>query len=175
MDVKLEDARRFLERTPSVLRALTAGLPDEWLDAREGPDTFSTRDVLGHLIHGEDTDWIPRMEILLTHGESKAFTPFDRFVFRERYGALSAAELLDTFAARRAASLARLAAFALAPADFARTGTHPEFGRVTLGQLLATWVVHDFTHLSQISRVLAKQYGDAVGPWHAYLGVLKRG
>lgn len=173
MNVKIEDARRFLERTPEVLRALIAGLPDEWLDAREGPGTFSTRDVLGHLIHGEETDWIPRMETILRHGESVPFTPFDRFVFRERYGALSSAELLDTFAARRAASLARLATFALTPADFARGGTHPEFGRVTLGQLLATWTVHDFTHLSQISRVLAHQYGEAVGPWRAYLRVLQ--
>lgn len=173
MDVKLDDARRFLERAPAVLRALVTGLPDEWLDAREGPDTFSTRDVLGHLIHGEETDWIPRMRIILEHGESQPFTPFDRFVFRERYGALRAAELLDLFAARRAESLERLAGLALTPADLARTGTHPEFGRVTLGQLLATWVAHDFTHLSQIARVLAKQYREAAGPWKAYLRVLQ--
>lgn len=173
MDVKLEDASRFLERAPAVLRALVMGLPDEWLDAREGPDTFSTRDVLGHLIHGEETDWIPRMEIILRHGESVRFTPFDRFVFRERYGALRAAELLDLFTKRREGSLERLAGFKLTPADLVRAGTHPEFGRVTLGQLLATWVAHDFTHLSQISRVLARQYREAVGPWQAYLRVLQ--
>ncbi len=173
MDVKIEDARRFLERTPAVLRAQLEGLPDAWLDAREGPDTFSVRDVLGHLVDGEDVDWIPRMEILLEHGESRPFTPFDRFAFRERFGTLGGGELLDAFAARRAASLARLDGFGLAPADLSRTGTHPEFGRVTLGQLLATWVAHDFSHLSQIARVLAKQYGAAVGPWREYLRVLR--
>jgi hypothetical protein len=173
MDVKLDDAVRFLTRAPAVLRSLVTGLHDEWLDAREGPDTFSTRDVLGHLIHGEETDWIPRMEIILQHGESVPFTPFDRFIFRERYGALRASELLDLFEQRRASSLERLASFALQPADFERAGTHPEFRRVTLGQLLATWAAHDFTHFAQISRVLAKQYREAVGPWKAYLRVMQ--
>ncbi|MEO5618788.1 MAG: DinB family protein, partial [Candidatus Eisenbacteria bacterium] len=139
MDVNIGDAHRFLERMPEVLRVLVAGLPDEWIDAREGEGTFSTRDVLGHLIHGEETDWIPRMEIILRHGESVAFTPFDRFAYRDRYGSLGSAELLDTFATRRSANLERLASFALTPSDFTRAGTHPEFGRVTLAQLLATW------------------------------------
>lgn len=175
MEFDIHEARAFLARTPSTLRALLAGWSDAWLDAREAPGTYSTRDVLGHLIHGEDTDWIPRGEVILRHGESMPFTPFDREGFRAAYGAMSLAELLDRFASRRSANLTRLDAFGLRGEDLARTGTHPEFGRVTLGQLLSTWVVHDFTHLAQIVRVAAKQYDDAVGPWRAYLGVLRRG
>lgn len=173
MDVTLEGARRFLARAPRLLRAMTEDLPDAWLDANEGPDTFTVRDVLGHLISGEEHDWIPRMRIILEHGESQAFAPFDRFEFRRRYGDWSAARLLERFALARAQSLDALESLGLASADLARTGTHPEFGRVTLGQLLATWVVHDFTHVSQIARVTAKQYGAAVGPWRAYLRVVR--
>ena len=173
MKVALEDARRFLSRMPRVLRSLTEDLPDAWLDANEGPDTFTVRDVLGHLISGEETDWIPRMRILLEHGESRPFTRFDRLAFRERYGRASIGELLDRLEVARAASLVDLAALSLTPADLERAGTHPEFGRVTLAQLLATWVAHDFTHLSQISRVVARQYQDEVGPWRAYLRVVR--
>jgi hypothetical protein len=174
MEFDIREGRAFLARTPATLRALLSGWSDAWLDADEGPDTYSVRDVLGHLIHGEDTDWIPRAEIILRHGESMPFPPFDREGFRA-FGTMSLGELLDTFAAKRAGTLARLDGFRLAPADLERTGAHPEFGRVTLGQHLATWVVHDLTHLTQIVRVAAKQYGEAVGPWRAYLGVLRRG
>ena len=173
MEITLEDARRFLARTPEILRAMTAHLPDTWLDVNEGPDTFSTRDVLGHLISGEEHDWLPRMRIILEHGESRPFTPFDRFGFREKYGRMTVGALLNRFAAAREASLADLDALSLSPTDLERTGTHPSFGRVTLSQLLATWVAHDFTHLSQISRVTAKQYKEAVGPWIAYLRVVR--
>ncbi len=175
MEFDIHEGRAFLARTPGTLRALLAGWSDAWLDADEGPGTYSARDVLGHLIHGEETDWIPRAEIILRHGEAVPFPSFDREGFRAANGAMDLAGLLDTFAARRAEALARLDAFRLGPADLARTGTHPEFGRVTLGQHLATWVVHDFTHLAQIVRVAARQYAEAVGPWRAYLGVLRRG
>jgi hypothetical protein len=174
MEFTIEEGRGFLARTPGTLRALLGGWSDTWLDVNEGPGTYSVRDVLGHLVYGEDTDWIVRTEQILRDGESRPFTPFEREGFRERYGALGLGELLEAFAARRAANLTRLDALKLVPADLTRTGTHPEFGRVTLGQLLSTWVVHDFTHLVQISRVTAKQYEAAVGPWRAYLGVLNR-
>ena len=175
MQMTLADARAHLARTPGTLRAMLGGWSDEWLDASEGPGTYSVRDVLGHLISGEETDWIPRIGIILADGEARAFTPFDREGFRVRYGGRPLAELLDTFESRRRESLSKLDAFGLTPAHFARTGTHPEFGRVTLGQLLSTWVVHDFTHVVQITRVAAKQYGTEVGPWWQYLGVLRRG
>jgi uncharacterized damage-inducible protein DinB len=175
MNVNVAEARAHLARTPGTLRALLSGWSDAWLDAREGPGTYSTRDVLGHLIHGEETDWIPRARIIMEHGEAVPFTPFDREGFRSRYGTLDLSALLDTFETRRTASLASFDALRLAAPDLGRTGTHPEFGKVTLGQLLAAWVVHDFTHVTQIVRVAAKQYGEAVGPWTAYLGVLRRG
>lgn len=177
MDLTLEDARAFLARTPATLRAMITGLPDRWLDVNEGEGTFTVRDVLGHLIGGEGAaegaDWIPRLRMILEHGESRTFVPFDRTKFRERWGRASAAELLDAFAASRAESLALFDGLALTPGDLARTGTHPDFGRVTLGQLLATWVAHDFTHVSQITRVIAKQYAEAVGPWRDRLRVVR--
>jgi len=173
MNVTLEDARPFLARMPRTLRAMVEGLPDRWLDVNEGPETFTVRDVVGHLISGEETDWIPRMKRLLEHGESQPFDRFDRTAFRARYGTMPIGDLLERFDAARAQSLRDLDALALAPADFARAGTHPEFGRVTLGQLLATWVAHDFTHVTQIARVTARQYGEAVGPWRKYLRVVR--
>jgi len=177
MELTLDDAKSFLARTPGVLRAMVGGLPDRWLDVNEGEGTFTVRDVLGHLITGEGeadgADWIPRLKTILAHGESRPFVAFDRTGFRELWGRAGVSELLDAFATARAESLALLDKLALTPADFARTGTHPEFGRVTLGQLLATWVAHDFTHLSQIVRVTAKQYAEAVGPWRDRLRVVR--
>ena len=177
MDLTLEDARSFLARTPAVLRGMVTGLPDRWLDVNEGEGTFTVRDVLGHLVTGEGdaegADWIPRFRMILEHGESRPFVPFDRLMFRTRWGRAGAAELLDAFTAARAGSLALFDGLGLTPADLARTGTHPDFGRVTLGQLLATWVAHDFTHVSQITRVIAKQYAEAVGPWRERLRVVR--
>ena len=172
MELELAQAVSVLERTPAALAALLGGLPEAWVTPNEGPDTFSPRDVLGHLIHGEETDWIPRAEIILGEGEGRPFTPFDRFGFRGWLERTATAELLETFARRRRESLARLAAFGLTTADLARRGRHPALGPVTLGQLLAAWVVHDLGHLTQVARVMAKQYADAVGPWTQYMAVL---
>lgn len=174
MDFDLAQATAVLERTPDALRAMLAGLGPEWLDATEGPDTWSPYIIMGHLIHAERTDWIPRAQIIIAQGESRRFTPFDRFAqFRESEGK-SLAELLDEFARLRAESLATLAGWRLTDAQLALEGEHPEFGAVILRQLLATWVAHDLGHIAQVARVMAKQYREAVGPWRAYLPVMDR-
>ncbi|HEX8360584.1 MAG TPA: DinB family protein [Longimicrobium sp.] len=163
-----------LERTPHTLRAMLGGLPPAWTEATEGPETWSPYDIVGHLIHGERTDWIVRAQLILAQGPQRRFTPFDRFAqFRESQGK-SVDELLDEFARLRAESLSTLAGWRLTDAQLALEGEHPEFGPVTLGQLLATWVAHDLGHLAQVVRVMAKQYRDAVGPWRVYLPVLDR-
>lgn len=174
MDFALEDAIPVLRRTPAVLRALLGDVPEPWIRGAEGPETWSPFDVVGHLIHGERTDWIPRTEILLKHGETRAFTPFDRFAQFEASRDKSLGELLDTFAELRAANLARLESLRLTPEDLDRRGRHPELGSCTLGELLATWVAHDLSHIAQIARVMGKQYTAAVGPWRAYLPMLVR-
>lgn len=177
MTGEIADAIAVLERTSQLLDVWLRGLPEGWLDARtEGPESFSPRDVLGHLISGERRDWIPRLRIILEHGERRTFDPFDRFAFRNEIANRSIGTLLDEFSALRLRSLADLRALNISPADLARRGRHPDasFGPVTLGQLLATWVVHDLGHLGQVARVMAKRYGDAVGPWKAYLPVLTR-
>ena len=166
-------ARDLLARTPAVLEALLAGLDARWLAANEGPGTYSPRDVVGHLIHGEDTDWIPRLEHLLEHGARVPFTPFDREGMRGRFDSAPIGELLAHLARRRGESLARLDELALRSEDAARPGLHPALGPVTLGQLVATWVVHDLAHLAQITRVLAKARADEIGPWRAYFRVLE--
>ena len=172
MDFRFEDALPVLRRTPSVVRGLLQDLPEHWTAAVEGPGTWSPYDVVGHLIHGERTDWVPRVEHLLRYGEAVPFPPFDREgMFRESKGR-SLSELLDDFAVLRLDSLNRLAALGLTDADLTRVGRHPEFGVVTLGQHLATWVAHDLGHISQIVRVMSRQYTDAVGPWRKYLSVL---
>ncbi len=163
----------ILERTPNVLNSLLGGLSDEWINASEGPGTFRPRDVVAHLIHGEETDWIPRARIILTEGESRPFTPFDRFA-GDKYKDTPLPDLLKRFAELRSESLATLRALNLTPAQLALTGMHPDpaLGRVTLGQLLASWAVHDLGHIRQIVRVMAKRYTEAVGPWRAYLSIL---
>ena len=162
-----------LERTPGVLRALLDGLPSAWTDAREGPERWSPFDVVGHLIHGERTDWMPRAEMILRVGEAEPFPPFDRVaMFRESEGK-SLPQLLGLFARLRAESVARLRAMALTPADLERRGRHPEFGPVTLGQHLATWVAHDLSHIRQIVRTMGREYTEAVGPWTLYLPMLR--
>jgi len=168
----LDDALPVLRATPQVLRAWLEHLPDSWLRSNEGPDTWSPYDIVGHLIHGERTDWIPRLELLLAHGDSRPFTPFDRFAqFRESRGK-SLEELLDTFAELRRTNVSRLESHRLQASDLDRRGLHPELGPVTLGQLLATWVAHDLNHLGQIARVMGRQYTGAVGPWLEYLPLL---
>jgi uncharacterized damage-inducible protein DinB len=174
MEFDLADGIVVLRRTPAAIRALLTDLPDAWLRATEGPDTWSPFDVLGHLIDGEETDWIPRARIILARGPTPAFEPFDRFRHLRLNRDTPAAELLDRFGRLRAANLAVLEGFRLTPADLALEGLHPELGRVTLRQLLATWVAHDLGHVGQIVRVMAKQYGAAVGPWRRYLPVLTR-
>ena len=168
---RLADAVAVLGRTPASLRALLEGLPETWVGATEGEDTWSPYDVIGHLIHGERTDWIPRARHILA-GDTRPFEPFDRTAqFRESRGK-SLTELLETFADLRRQSVATLVAMKLTEEDLDRRGLHPELGEVTLAQLLATWVVHDLDHVTQVARVLARQYTDEVGPWRAYLRVI---
>jgi uncharacterized damage-inducible protein DinB len=174
MELQLEHARDILRRTPSTLNLLLQDLPEPWLMTNEGPDTWSPYDVVGHLIHGEETDWIPRARIILEHGESRAFTPFNREAMFDKSKGKSINELLDTFARLRAESMRQFDEMNLTPELLEKRGLHPELGRVTLSQLLAAWVVHDLGHIGQIVRVMSKQYGDAVGPWKAYLPVLTR-
>jgi uncharacterized damage-inducible protein DinB len=174
VDFSLDDALPILRRTPAVLRAWLGELPESWATSNEGRDTWSPYDIVGHLIHGERTDWMPRAELLLAHGESRPFTPFDRFAQIRDSRGKSLSQLLDTFAELRAQNLARLESLRLTPADLERRGRHPELGPVTLGQLLATWVAHDLNHLGQIARVMGRQYTAAVGPWLAYLPLLGR-
>jgi len=172
MEIQLEDAKALLGRTPATLNSLLRGLPDEWVLSNEGADSWSPFDVVGHLIHGEETDWIPRARIILEHGKERAFEPFDRFAMFEKSRGKTLGELLDRFERLRAESLKELEAMSLTPELLAKQGMHPELGVVTLGQLLSTWVVHDLGHVAQIVRVLAKQYGEEVGVWRAYLPVL---
>ena len=174
MDFDLNVGVAILERTPETLRAMLDGLPPSWTDATEGPETWSPYVIVGHLIHGERTDWIARARIILAQGSERRFTPYDRFAqFRESEGR-SLTDLLDEFARLRAENLATLAGWGLTDAQLELTGEHPEFGSVTLRQLLATWVAHDLGHIAQTARVMAKQYRDAIGPWRAYLPIVDR-
>ena len=172
MDFDLTKGVAVLERTPATLRALLSGLPDGWTTPNEGPDTWSPYDIVGHLIHGERTDWIARSEVILAQGENRRFTPFDRFAqFRDSQDK-SLAQLLDEFERLRKKNLATLHGWRLTERELSLEGEHPELGRVTLRQLLATWVAHDLGHLSQLTRVMAKQYREAIGPWRQYLTVM---
>ena len=174
MEFDLEQGIAVLERTPSVVRAMLSGLSGAWTDATEGPETWSPYVIVGHLIHGERSDWIPRAELILAQGANRRFTPYDRFAqFRESEGK-ALAELLDEFARLREDNVATLAGWRLTEAQLALEGEHPNFGAVTLRQLLATWVAHDLGHVAQAARVMAKQYREAVGPWREYLPVLDR-
>ena len=170
---KLDDTVALLTRTPAALDALLRGLPDAWVMRNEGGDSWSVFDVIGHLIHGDRTDWIPRARRILESGEDRPFDPFDRLGHVHESQGKSLGELLDELARLRAESLAQLAAFRLRPEDLQRRGHHPALGSVTLSELLTTWAAHDLTHLHQISRVMAHQVRDAVGPWTAYLGVMQ--
>jgi hypothetical protein len=169
----MRDAAALLERTPAALDALLRDLPDHWTRRDEGRGTWTVFDIVGHLIHGERTDWMPRLKIILEFGETRAFEAFDRLAQQRERADKSLPELLDSFARLRRDNLNELRALTLQPSDLERRGRHPALGVVTLGQLMSTWVVHDLTHLHQISRVMAHQYRHAVGPWSAYLGVLR--
>jgi len=174
MEFKLDHAINILSRTPNVLRSMLDGLPSEWISMNEGETTWSPYDVVGHLIHGERTDWIPRARIILQEGESRAFEPFDRFAQFDENQGKSPEELLRTFEVLRRENIDALRSMSLRPEDLSRKGKHPELGQVTLGELLATWVAHDQDHLVQIARTMAKQYREAVGPWQAYLSVMQK-
>ena len=170
--LNLKDAIAVLERTPASLTALLSGLPETWTRSTEGEGTWSPYDVIGHLIHGERTDWIPRARHILA-GDTRPFESFDRTAqFTESQGK-SLGELLEIFAGLRGENVAALVGMNLTEADLGRRGLHPELGKVTLGQLLATWVIHDLDHLAQIARTMAKVYGEAAGPWTAYLSILR--
>lgn len=170
--LRLADAVAVLERTPGTFRQLLAGLPSTWIDATEGEGTWSPYDVMGHLVHGEQTDWIPRAKHILA-GETRPFEPFDRTAQFTESAGKTLDDLLNTFEELRRESLAALTSLNLTEDDLERTGLHPELGQVTLRQLIATWVVHDLDHVTQVARTMAKVYTDATGPWSAYLSVLR--
>lgn len=173
MDFHLDNTIALLSRTPATLNALLRGLPEVWTHRNEGGETWTPFQIVAHLIHGDRDDWVARAKRILEFGECKSFDPFDREGAERERLSKRLDQLLDEFARVRAEKLAELKALKLESTDFAKTGMHPVFGVVTMSQLLATWAVHDLTHLHQISRVMAQQYADAVGPWKVYLGVLK--
>jgi len=173
MEQDLPATIALLSRTPAVLDALLRDLPDAWTRGTEGAGTWSPFDVVGHLLHGDRTDWMPRIRTILEHGEARAFEPFDRFAQQQENPGKSLGQLLDGFASARARNLDELRALNLRPEDLARRGRHPSLGPVTLANLLSTWAAHDLTHLHQTSRVMATQYRDEVGPWNKFLGVLQ--
>ena len=169
---EVTEAVEVLERTPVLLDAWLVGLSGEWLSAREGEGTWSPLEVVAHLTRNEETDWMPRLELVLQSGEVRPFEPYEREGFRTRFPDWPLERLLPRFSAARRENLDKLNELGLRPVDLNRTGMHPALGRVTVRQLLAGWVVHDLTHVAQIARVLAKRYGEAVGPWRDYMGVL---
>ncbi|HEY0810634.1 MAG TPA: DinB family protein [Longimicrobiales bacterium] len=175
MNFELTEAMAVLERTPAVVRALLSTLPDAWISCDEGPETFSPFENVGHLIHGERTDWIPRARIIMAQGDNRTFEPYDRFAQQRESAGKTIGQLLDEFEELRADNLRTLRSWSLSEAELALEGEHPSLGTVTLRQLLATWVAHDLGHLAQIARVLAKRYREDVGPWRAYLPILERG
>ncbi|MBB6673753.1 DinB family protein [Cohnella nanjingensis] len=174
MNFKMNEAIEVLERTPQTLAHLLSGLSDGWLHADEGEGTWTVAEVVDHLIEGERANWIPRLEWLLREGEGRPFPPFDRFAHLEGQTARSIEARLQAFAELRAANLVRLRELVDPAVDLERTGLHPAFGVVKLRELLSTWAVHDMTHISQIVRVMAERYRADVGPWTAYLGILRR-
>lgn len=172
MDFDLDLSIDVLERTPATLQTLLGGLAEPWVRGAEGPETFSPFDVVGHLIDGEETDWMPRARIILAGGEDPRFEPYDRFRHRARNVGRSLESLLQEFARLRADNLRLLRDWRLTPAHLDLPGVHPTLGPVTLRELLAAWVVHDLGHVAQVARVMAKQYVDAVGPWVPFMPVL---
>lgn len=171
--VNVDDVIHIIRRTPGVLREMLTGLHDEWLHAREAPDTWSPHEIVAHLIYGEQTDWIPRMRIILREDGDKTFAPFDRNGHFAIASGRSIESLLDQFEQLRIENILILSGEVHADDDLTKEAIHPAFGKVTLGQLLATWAAHDMTHIYQISRIIAKQYEKEVGPWREYLRILK--
>ena len=174
MEFQLDQATEILRRTPATLNALLTDLPNDWVLSNEGPETWSPYDVVGHLIEGEEEDWIPRARIILEQGEARPFDKFDRFAMLEKSRGKSLLELLARFEQLRGESLRQLDEMKLTPELLQTRGTHPVLGVVTLSRLLSAWVVHDLGHIRQIVRVMAKQYREAVGPWTAYLTIVNQ-
>ena len=173
MKFDLKESINILDRTPQVLTNLLSGLPKEWINNNEGKDTWSPFDIIGHLIHGEKTDWMPRLKIILSEAESKQFIPFDRFAQFEHSKGKSIDHLLKEFAQLRKQNLKELKSINITESTLEMTGIHPEFGAVTLTQLLSTWVIHDLSHINQITRVMAKNYKEEAGPWKRYISIIK--
>lgn len=174
MQNSIEHTIQILERTPHTLHALLNNLNEEWTQKNEGGETWSPYDVIGHLIHCDEENWIPRIQIVLSDTVVKKFEPLDRFAQLEKSKGKTINQLLDEFIKIRFSSIAKLRALNITHEQFNKTAIHPEFGSVNLSQLISTWLVHDLDHISQISRVMAKQYKDDVGPWIQYLRVLKQ-
>jgi hypothetical protein len=172
MEFDLDKSIEVLSRTPATMKALLEGLPPDWTENNEGPDTWTPFDVIGHLVHGEQTDWIARARIILEEGETRPFDSFNRFAQFEESRGKTIEELLVEFSALRERNLATLRGMKIGPSDLAKTGQHPALGRVTLKELLATWVTHDLDHIAQVARTMAKQYSMEVGPWEAYISIL---
>ena len=174
MQFYLNKSIEILSKTPQVLHSLLYGLSPDWTHTNEGEDTWSVYDVIGHLIHGEKTDWLVRTQIILSKLENKTFEPFDRFAMLNSNSAKTLDELLNEFSNLRKSNLSQLKSLNISETDFEKKATHPALGTVTLSQLLSCWAVHDLNHLSQISRVMAHQYKNEVGPWEAYLSILHK-
>jgi hypothetical protein len=172
MDCTLDTSLAMLARTPGVLRAMLMGVDEHWTEPNYGPGTWSAREVVAHLIHADRTDWLPRMRVIIEHGETRPFEPFDRAGHAPLLSAHTLAELVGLFERERTENLARVRAMGLTNADLARRGRHPALGGVTLGNLLATWVVHDLNHVAQIAKAMAYQYKSQVGAWEEYLSIL---
>jgi hypothetical protein len=173
MKFEIENAVAVLSATPGTLRALLGGLSDSWTSSSGNSDSWQAFDVVGHLIHGEETDWITRARIILEQGENRTFVPFDRFAQFDNSKGKSLSDLLAEFEEARAKSLSELQSWNLTDEQLELKGMHPELGEVTLGQLLATWVVHDLNHIRQIATAMARRYDAEVGPWKEYLSILK--
>jgi uncharacterized damage-inducible protein DinB len=174
MDFQLEQAVEILSRTPATLTGLLGGLSDAWTRSTEGPETWSAFDIVGHLLHGDEADWMVRARFILYEGAGRPFDSYNRTAMFQKYDGYTLDQLLAAFEQARAKNLATLREWHLTPDQLTRTGTHPALGTVTLSQLLASWVVHDLNHIGQAVEVMARQYGEAVGPWSAYLAILTR-
>ena len=174
MQYQFDQAVEILRRTPATLTLFLRGMPEAWTRSNEGPDTWSVYDIVGHLLHGEATDWIERTRMILEHGEERPFDSFKRTAMFEKYAGQSLDQLLEAFAQARAKNLETLSELRITPEKLALKGLHPALGTVTLSHLLATWVVHDLNHIGQIVEVMSRQYAEAVGPWIAYLAILTR-
>jgi len=172
MKFQLEKAVEVLRQTPYTVQRMFEGLSDEWIESSGNREDWGPYDIVGHLIHGDETDWIPRAEIILAQGEDRTFVPFDRVAQFERSKGISLDDLLTEFSHLRSVNLEKLVRWQLTPEQLALKGMHPELGEVKLEQLLATWVVHDLNHISQIARKIAVKYVDEVGPWRIYLSIL---